>query len=64
MDQKKLVELFENWAGEKAIKVTPLAQSGSDRKYFRMISEKKSALGVYNSDSKENLAFIEFTRHF
>jgi aminoglycoside/choline kinase family phosphotransferase len=64
MYQEKLVELFENWSGEKAIKVTPLAQSGSDRKYFRMTSETKSALGVYNNDSKENLAFIEFTKHF
>jgi len=62
--KEKLVELFEIWAGEKLIKVTPLAQSGSDRKYFRMVSESKSALGVYNNDSKENLAFIEFTRHF
>ena len=61
---EKLIELFENWAGEKLIKTTPLAQSGSDRKYFRITSETKTALGVYNNDSKENLAFIEFTRHF
>jgi len=64
MYQEELVRLFENWSGEKVLKVTPLAQSGSDRKYFRIVSKGKSALGVYNKDSKENLAFIEFTKHF
>jgi len=62
--KNKLVELFEDWSGEKLIKSTPLAQSGSDRQYFRLTSSNKTALGVYNKDSKENLAFIEFTKHF
>jgi len=62
--EEKLVALFENWAGEALVKTTPLAQSGSDRQYFRMVSANKTALGVYNNDSKENLAFIEFTKHF
>lgn len=38
--------------------------SGSDRKYFRLCSEEKSVIGVYNPDRKENIAFLEFTRHF
>ncbi len=64
MHRKQLISLFENWAQEAVIKVTPLAQSGSDRKYYRLYSENKTALGVYNNDAKENLAFIEFTKHF
>ncbi len=64
MPQKKLISLFEQWSNEKAIKVTPLAQSGSDRKYYRIFSENKTALAVFNSDAKENLAFVEFTKHF
>ena len=64
MYEEQLSKLFEEWSGEKVEKITPLAQSGSDRKYYRMKSAGKTALGVYNPDSKENLAFIEFTRHF
>ena len=64
MYEDNLVLLFEKWAGEKAQKITPLALSGSDRKYYRMFSKNKTALGVYNSDTKENLAFVEFSKHF
>ena len=64
MPQIKLKNLFQTWAKESVIKVTPLAQSGSDRKYYRIFSDNNTVLGVFNSDSKENLAFIEFTKHF
>ena len=64
MYEDQLIKLFENWAGEAVTKVTPLALSGSDRKYYRLYSENKTALGVYNNDTKENLAFVEFSKHF
>lgn len=64
MPQNKIKALFESWSNDKVVKMTPLAQSGSDRKYFRIFSENKTVLGVYNLDAKENLAFIEFTKHF
>jgi aminoglycoside/choline kinase family phosphotransferase len=64
MFEENIVRLFEEWANEKATKVTPLALSGSDRKYYRIHSETKTALGVYNHDTKENLAFVEFSKHF
>ncbi len=64
MYEKNLVKLFEAWANEKLVKITPLAQSGSDRKYYRIFSENKTALGVFNNDTKENLAFVEFSKHF
>lgn len=64
MNENKLCELFESWANEKAIKITPLPLSGSDRQYIRFQSQTKSAIGVFNTDNKENLAFIEFTKHF
>lgn len=56
--------MFESWAGEKAENVTELPPSGSYRIYYRMEGATKSALGVYNSDKKENNAFIEFSKHF
>ena len=60
----KLKKLFSDWAAEEVISVSPMAQSGSYRKYFRIISSKKNAIGVFNPDGKENRAFISFTKHF
>jgi aminoglycoside/choline kinase family phosphotransferase len=53
-------ELF----GNSEIKITPLPQSGSDRKYFRIITESRSVIGAYNPNAEENEAFIGFTEHF
>ncbi len=64
MAQEKIQELFQQYTSEEPTKVTPLARSGSDREYFRIVSDKHSVLGVYNPDRKENLAFVEFTKHF
>ncbi len=62
--KSKLVKLFEEWADEKSKDIIFLAQSGSYRKYFRIIGKEKTAIGVYNTDIKENKAFITFTKHF
>ncbi|MEJ2242619.1 MAG: phosphotransferase [Candidatus Bathyarchaeota archaeon] len=56
--------LFERWAKEDVHNITPLAQSGSYRKYFRIEGRDKKAIGVFNPDKKENLAFVTFTEHF
>lgn len=64
MNEEPLVLLFEQWSKEKVLKITPLAKSGSDRSYYRFVSENKAALGVYNPDPRENLAFIEFSKVF
>jgi aminoglycoside/choline kinase family phosphotransferase len=56
--------LFESWAGEPAQSITMLPQSGSYREYYRIKGETKAAVGVYNADKKENLAFLSFTKSF
>jgi aminoglycoside/choline kinase family phosphotransferase len=61
---EQLKYLFEQWSGENLVSTTPLPQSGSSRQYFRMISVNHQAIGVYNPDKNENLAFITFTKHF
>jgi len=61
---EKLKYLFEQWSGENLVSSTPLPQSGSSRQYFRMISANHKAIGVYNPDKSENIAFIKFTKHF
>jgi aminoglycoside/choline kinase family phosphotransferase len=53
-------ELF----GATDIHINALPQSGSDRKYFRIIDKDKSVIGAHNPNHEENAAFIGFTKHF
>lgn len=62
--QLLLPKLFKDWSGEEAIKLDQIAQSGSDRKYFRITGDTKTVIGTYSADFKENRAFIRFTQHF
>jgi len=55
--EESLIKLFEDWAGEKALKFSPLPESGSYREYYRISGPGKVAIGAYNSDKKENRAF-------
>ncbi len=62
--ENKLSLLFEKWSGEPKEDIVKLPQSGSYREYYRITGGKKSAIGVYNSDLKENIAFLSFTKEF
>ncbi len=62
--QSKLSLLFEEWCGLVPEKILELPQSGSNRKYYRIQIKNTSAIGVFNSDYKENIAFINFTKQF
>jgi aminoglycoside/choline kinase family phosphotransferase len=59
-----LANLYQKWSNEPVIEFTPLPPSGSYREYYRLKGKEKCAIGVYNSDKKENRAFIEFSKHF
>lgn len=61
---RELTNLFEQWHGQFPDEIAPLPQSGSKRSYFRLIKATDSAIGVYNPNFAENVAFITFTRHF
>jgi aminoglycoside/choline kinase family phosphotransferase len=65
-DKKKesLVNLFQRWTNEEVIEFIPLPPSGSYREYYRLKSSRHSAIASFNSDKKENTAFIEFSNHF
>lgn len=60
----KIKELYANISDNKYIKIIQLKQSGSYRKYYRIIDENNSVLGVYNPDFEENDAFLTFSKHF
>ena len=59
-----ITEGYKEVFGQSEITVFPLPKSGSDRKYFRIISGQESVIGAYNYNLEENEAFIGFTRHF
>ena len=55
-----LRRLYEKWAGEVPIEVTRLAQSGSNRQYYRMTSDGHRCIGVIGENDRENEAFVSF----
>ena len=50
--------------GENPIDIKPIAESGSARKYYRIVTEKGSLIGAYNANTEENEAFFYLTEHF
>lgn len=56
--------IFKLWSKEEIVEINPLAESGSNRKYFRLIGKSETAIGVYNPNEKENIAFLTFAEHF
>lgn len=61
---EQLLALFKKWSGSDANSLVPLPASGSYRQYFRIANKQLTAIGAYNEDVKENIAFLSHTRHF
>jgi len=62
--EEKLNRLFLRYKGKVPEQIIKLPQSGSYRQYYRIISNEKSFIGVFNEDKAENKAFLSFTKHF
>ncbi len=61
---KKLEKLFEAHFKEPVQKINLMPQSGSYRKYYRIVSQNNTVIGTYNKDKDENIAFLTFSKHF
>ncbi len=61
-----LRKLFEGHFGAPATRVQPLQGElgGSGRKIIRLSNDKASAIGILYGVREENVAFLEFSRHF
>ncbi len=61
-----LKKLFEKSFGAPAEFVRPLRADlgGSERKLFRLGNATQTAIGVVYGSREENIAFLEFSRHF
>jgi aminoglycoside/choline kinase family phosphotransferase len=64
MSDHSLKKLFEHRFGEPAERIAPLKGDASARKLYRLTSASRVAIGVANSDVRENRAFLDFSRHF
>ena len=62
--QDKLRSMYEAWSGDRNCGMRALPQGGSDRRYFRLTSPGKSAVGAIGENLKENEAFIRLTEYF
>lgn len=59
--ENKLKLLFKEWYGSQPDSLIELPHSGSSRRYYRISSTNFSAIGAFNENHAENLAFINFT---
>src|SRR5205085_2286856 len=57
-------QLYKDWKGEEPAALDVLPISGSERRYFRLHSDKDSVIGTYGANIKENETFIYFSKHF
>ena len=62
--KQALTRLFGHYFGEVVKGFEAMPRSGSNRSYFRIYSENHRAIGVCNSDDRENKAFVYMTRFF
>ena len=63
-DIQNILAKLTHSIGETPKDILPIAESGSSRKYFRIITDNKSLIGTYSSNIEENEAFLTFSKHF
>ena len=61
--QNILAELTRS-IGETPTEILPIAASGSSRKYYRILTDKRTLIGTYSDNTEENEAFLTFSKHF
>ncbi len=63
-DIQNILAKLTHSIGETPIEILPIAASGSARKYYRIVTDKRSVIGTYSENTEENEAFIAFSQHF
>ncbi|HTB53480.1 MAG TPA: RNase adapter RapZ [Ferruginibacter sp.] len=57
-------KLFQSFSKSAVTSIDKIPQSGSDRIYFRIITDTSSYIATYNTNIKENDTFLYFSKHF
>ena len=60
----QIKELFSRFSREKITSIDMLPQSGSERRYFRILTSGISYIATHGTNLKENETFIYFSKHF
>lgn len=68
MDEKEIVErlrrLLPNVKERAGASIQPIEQSGSDRRYFRIVAGDARYIGTYVPDSREGRCFVQLAEGF
>lgn len=59
-----LKKMLRNETGSEVSEIRPLAQSGSNRRYYRLKAGESTYIGTYVPDSTEGNCFIQLARGF
>lgn len=62
--EKEIARQYELWTGKEPESLYLLPASGSARKYYRIIRNGESVLGVCNENTAENQAYFSFSLQF
>jgi aminoglycoside/choline kinase family phosphotransferase len=62
--EKDLSQLYVSWSGITPVSIEPLPAHGSAREYYRIFDGSRTAIGAFNEDRAENVAFLTFSKHF
>ena len=63
-NREQLIALYRKLFGVEVSEISPIAQSGSNRQYFRLSAAgSPSVIGVVGVDSSENRAFFEIYKY-
>ncbi len=57
--------IYRDFFGREAVSLEPLYSHGSDRDMIRIYSSgNSSVIGIYNENTEENNAFVQFSKYF
>src|SRR5262249_34558041 len=62
--QHDLQELYQRWSGQSVQKILSFPAHGSSRQYYRILGGAGKAIGAFNTDRRENIAFLTLSTHF
>ena len=61
---ERVIQVYKDIFLKKPSGCVSLAGSASNRKYFRLVDDKASYIGVLGTDAAENRAFVTLAEHF